>query len=97
VRPGEKGGELPAFSRGAAPPALEAAAFALKPGELSEVVETSAGYHIFELTSRVPGGLPPYPQLADHIKTRLFQDRRAESVKRLEEQLRAKAQIDRYL
>lgn len=93
----DKGGEMPPFSRGEAPPALEAAAFALKPGEVSEVVETPLGYHIFELVSRVGGGLPPYTQLADRIKQRLFQDRRSESVKRLGERLRAKARIDLYL
>jgi parvulin-like peptidyl-prolyl isomerase len=93
----EKGGEMPPFTRGAVPPSLEAAAFALKPGELSPVVETPAGYHIFELISRVEGGLPPYAQLTDPIKERLLRDRRADTVKRLEQQLRAKARIESYL
>lgn len=44
----ERGGDLGSVGRGMFAPAFEAAAFALKPGELSAVVETEFGYHVIQ-------------------------------------------------
>lgn len=47
-----KGGELGFFTRGTMVAEFEAAAFALKPGEVSPVIETQYGFYIIQLIER---------------------------------------------
>lgn len=48
---GSNGGDMPAFRRGQMVPSFEQAAFAMKPGELSEPVKSQFGYHIILVVS----------------------------------------------
>ncbi len=48
----KNGGELGFYGRGQLYPAFEAAAYKLKPGQISGVVKTKAGYHIIQMIAR---------------------------------------------
>ena len=76
------GGDLDFFGRGAMTPAFEEAAFKLKKGEISDVVETPFGYHIILLTDVRGGQVQPYEavraQIEDEARTQLAQRQFAE-------------------
>lgn len=48
----KQGGELGLFQRGEMRSEFEAAAFKLKPGELSDIVETEDGFHLIQMIER---------------------------------------------
>ncbi len=64
-----KGGDLGYFPRGAMVPAFEEAAFALKPGEISDIVETPFGLHIIKSEGRIEAGIRPLAEVVDEVKT----------------------------
>lgn len=61
------GGDLGYFNEGEYPEAFEKAAFALKPGEISEVVKSAAGYHIIKLQEYEAGRTQPFDEVRDQI------------------------------
>ncbi len=75
------GGSLGCFGRGQMVPEFEQAAFAMKPGETSDLVKSSFGFHIIRVISHQPETVQPLAAVKDQIQ-RILQAQATE--KRLE-------------
>jgi peptidyl-prolyl cis-trans isomerase D len=63
-----RGGDLDFFGRGAMVKPFEDAAFAMKSGEISNVIETDFGFHIITLTGVRGGDKKPFEQVRGEIE-----------------------------
>jgi peptidyl-prolyl cis-trans isomerase C len=76
---GAQGGDLGYFARGQMVKPFEDAAFALKPGDVSEPVETQFGWHVIKIEEVRQKPLPTFESVKDRILASLLQ-RKAQEV-----------------
>ena len=88
------GGDLGFVAKGKTVPAFETAAFALKPGELSAVVQTPFGFHVIKAAEHRQARQVPLAEAGERIKQYLTDQRRQERTAALVGGLRAKAKVD---
>ncbi len=78
----ERGGDLDFFGRGAMVKPFEDAAFAMKPGEISNIVESDFGFHIIQLTAVRGGEKRSFDavraEIENEVRSQLAQKRFAE-------------------
>lgn len=87
------GGDLGFFPRGQMPPAFDQVVFYLSPGQVSDVVETEYGYHLFRVLERKAGRKLEFTEVREQVEAKLLALRRAEAQEKYEQELRAKAQV----
>jgi peptidyl-prolyl cis-trans isomerase C len=90
----QAGGDLNFFGPGQMVPEFEKVAFAMKPGDTSDIVESQFGYHIIKVTERRAGRTAPFPEVKEQIAGYLKQQRQQEKTNALVEQLKAKSKIE---
>jgi len=64
----EAGGDLGYFGKGIMDPAFEAAAFALKKGEVSEPVRSSFGFHLIKVTGIKPSSVKSFEEARNQVE-----------------------------
>ena len=92
-----KGGDLSYFKRGQMAKPFEDAAFALKPGEVSDIVETRFGYHLIKVVDKKPKSMIPYQDVKDRLGQYLKQEKARKEVSLYVEKLKQEAKIERFL
>ena len=92
-----KGGDLGYFRRGQMVKPFEEAAFALKPGDVSGIVETRFGYHLIKVTDKKPKTTIPYEDVKNKLQEYLKQEKVQAQLNPYIEELKGKAKIERFL
>jgi peptidyl-prolyl cis-trans isomerase SurA len=91
---GAQGGDLGWFRRGDMLPNFEKAAFALKPGTVSDVVRTRFGLHLIMVKDRVTEGARPLEEVREEIRGRLHREKTAKAVRDWLDEIRRKSHIE---
>ena len=94
---GAKGGDLGYIRTGQILKPIEDALFALKPGETSEVVETSLGFHLVKVVDRKPETTIPFEKVKDQLRTALKQEKGRQEANAYVAKVREKAKVDIFL
>lgn len=93
----EAGGDLDFFSRGEMDEAFETAAFSMNVGDLSEVVESSFGFHIIKLTDHKDATTPTLEEKTEEIREKLVTDQITTLSSTWLEEKRTEATIETFL
>jgi peptidyl-prolyl cis-trans isomerase C len=88
------GGDLGFVPRGQTVPAFEQAAFALKPGQLSDLVESPFGFHIIKALAFRAGRSVPLAEVRPQVENFLKEQQKQEKTAAYIDKLKAKAKID---
>ena len=87
------GGDLGFFARGQMPPEFEEVAFSLRVGQVSDVVSTDYGYHLFRVLERKPARKRELADVRAQVEARLLEDKRLQAQEEYLKALRAKAKV----
>lgn len=87
------GGEVGWVGRGRLLPELEKPAFELQAGQMSAVIQSSRGFHIFKVDERRPAGVYPLDEVREPIRHSMRNRKVGESLRTKLDALRSAAKI----
>ena len=89
-----QGGDVGFIERGTIIPEVEAAAFRLPVGQVSEVIESSVGFHIIQVLDKKGAGLKPIAAVREEIKTKIEDEKLDKKFDEWIASVRAKSHIE---
>jgi peptidyl-prolyl cis-trans isomerase C len=91
------GGDLGFFQQGQMVPQFNDVAFSLKPGALSNIVETDFGYHIIKVLEKQPGRTVPLDEAKPRIEQYLEAQNREKQTTAFVNGLRARGKVQVFI
>jgi peptidyl-prolyl cis-trans isomerase SurA len=89
-----QGGDLGVFKRGALAKELEDKTFAMKAGEVTDVIRTKQGYVILKVVSHQSAGIPPLKEIEPRVQDALYYQKLQPALRAYLTKLREEAYID---
>lgn len=89
----ENSGDLDYFRRGDVVEPFEEAAFALKPGEISEIVQTDFGFHIIKVEDNK---LDKFENVKEQLKADMLSKKKSGEYNKLLEEMRKNTEIEKF-
>jgi peptidyl-prolyl cis-trans isomerase SurA len=89
-----QGGDLGEFKRGTMAKELEDRTFAMKPGDVTDVIRTKQGFVILKVTEHMPAGVPPMKAVEPNIQEALYYEKLQPALREYLTKLREDAFID---
>ncbi len=88
-----QGGDIGTFARGQMPPEFDKVCFALEIGEISPVVKSPYGYHLFRVEEHLPAGRQSFKEVRNGLYNKFLAQKREAAFERYQEELWNKAEI----
>jgi len=87
-------GEVWSMKRGELSPELERMALSMPIGQVSGIIVTQAGLHLIQVEERVTGGVLPFDDVKEHVRSLLFDQKADAKFKEWLQGLKAKASVE---
>jgi len=87
-------GDRKSVEREKLPPPVVAAAEAMKPGQVSDLIQLGPAYTLFRLNAHIPAGVTPYDQVKDKLEKDLQKQKNEQLRSELNRRLRKTAKIE---
>lgn len=88
------GGDLGFFEKGVMPEAIDRQVFSLPVGQVSRLIQSPYGFHIFKVLGRQEGGVRKFTEAKERVSADLRKLKEAEAYERWIERLKVKAVIE---
>ena len=92
-----KGGDLGYFGQGQMVKPFEEAAFAIMPGDVSDIVQTKFGYHLSKVIDKKSQTTIAFKDIKDRLGRYLKQQKVQKEVSLCIQKLKEKAKVERFL
>jgi peptidyl-prolyl cis-trans isomerase SurA len=91
-----QGGDLGYFKRGALAKELEDKTFAMKPGDVSDVIRTKQGFVILKVVEHQKAGVPPLSQIEPKVQDAIYMQKLQPALRAYLQKLREEAYVVPY-